>query len=132
MALRTDDLRPSPRPAPPPPVQLLIAVLNREEKLEEVLSGFLELGVTGATILQSEGMGRLLQSEVPIFAGLDTFVGSRPRNVTLFSVIDGDAKVEGAIRLLQEICDVGKPGCGIVVTVPVGRVVGLAPEIGDA
>jgi nitrogen regulatory protein P-II 1 len=113
-------------------VQLLIAVLNREEKLEDVLAGFLELGVTGATILQSEGMGRLLQAEVPIFAGLETFVGSRPRNVTLFSVIESEAKVEGAIKLLQDICEVGQPGCGIVMTVPVGRVVGLAPEIGDA
>ena len=39
---------------------LMIFVLNREELLEEVLSGFLEIGIGGATILDSTGMGRVL------------------------------------------------------------------------
>jgi len=114
-------------------VQLLIAVINQEEKLEEVLAGFLELGVTGATVVESEGMGRLLRDEVPIFAGLDEFGAgrSRPRNQTLFSVIDDDAKVERAVALLAEVCGFGQPGRGIVFTVPVNRAVGLSPEIGD-
>lgn len=113
-------------------MQLLIAVINREEKLEEVLAAFLELGVTGATLVESEGMGRLVRDEVPIFAGLDVFGGgrSRPRNQTLFSVIDDDEKVERVIALLTQVCDFGQPGAGIVFTVPVNRAVGLSPEIG--
>jgi nitrogen regulatory protein P-II 1 len=114
-------------------VQLLIAVINQEEKLEEVLAGFLELGVTGATVVASEGMGRLLRDEVPIFAGLEAIGGdrSRPRNQTLFSVIDDDEKVERAVALLTEVCDFGRPGRGIVFTIPVNRAVGLSREIGD-
>jgi nitrogen regulatory protein P-II 1 len=114
-----------------PPVHLLIAVINQEEKLEDVLAGFLEIGVTGATVLNSEGMGRLLASEVPIFAGLAALQRrTRPRNQTLFAVIQDDAKVDRALALLQEVCgSLDEPGTGIAFTVPVTRVVGLKPEM---
>lgn len=114
-------------------MQLLIAVINQEEKLDEILSGLLELGITGATIISSEGMGRVLSHDVPIFAGLETLASrSRPQNQTLFSVIREDEKVAGAIALLEEICgDFEDPATGIVFTIPVSRVVGLAPELGQ-
>ena len=114
-------------------MQLLVAVINQEEKLDEILSGFLELGITGATVIQSEGMGRVLSHDIPIFAGLQTLLSrSRPQNMTLFSVIDEDAKVDAAIALLQEICgNLEDPATGITFTVPLNRVVGLAPELGD-
>lgn len=113
-------------------MQLLIAVINQEDRLDDILSGFLELGITGATIIESEGMGHVLSHDIPIFAGLQTLLSrSRPQNTTIFSVIDSDEKVEGAIELLQEICgDMDDPATGIVFTVPVNRVAGLAPELG--
>ena len=114
-------------------MQLLVAVINEEEKLDEILSGFLELGVTGATLINSEGMGRFIAHDVPIFAGLaDLAARSRPRNYTLFSVIREDEKVEGVIALLQKICgNLDDPATGIVFTLPVNRVVGLSPELGE-
>lgn len=111
-------------------MQLLVAVINQEEKLDDVLAGFVELGITGATIIGSEGMGHVLSHDVPIFAGLRSLTSrSRPNNQTIFSVIDDD-KVDAAIALLQEVCgDLTSPGSGIVFCIPVGRVVGLAPEL---
>jgi nitrogen regulatory protein PII len=113
-------------------MQLLVAVINQEEKLDEILSGFLELGITGATILSSEGMGRVLSHDIPIFAGLQTLIArSRPQNQTIFSVIREPEKVDGAIALLQEICgNLNDPATGIVFTLPVTNVVGLKPELG--
>lgn len=113
-------------------MQLLIAIVNEAEKLDEILSAFVELGVTGATIVRSEGMGRLVSHDVPIFAGLGALAArSRPQNQMIFSVIREPEKVEGAIRLLQEICgSLDNPATGIVFTIPVTSVVGLAPEIG--
>jgi nitrogen regulatory protein P-II 1 len=113
-------------------VQLLIAVINEEEKLDEILSGLIELGVTGATVLRSEGMGRVVSHDIPIFAGLDMLASrSRPQNQTIFSVIRDDETVDRVIALLQEICgNLEDPATGIVFTIPVNRVVGLAPEIG--
>lgn len=113
-------------------MELLIAVINQEERLDDILSGFLELGITGATIIDSEGMGHVLSHDIPIFAGLQTLISrARPQNQTIFSVIDSDEKVDGAIALLQEICgDLSSPATGIVFTIPVTRVTGLAPELG--
>ena len=69
-------------------MKLLILILNKVERLEEVLEAFLEAGVTGATIIDSIGMGHILSEEVPIFAGLRfMFAGAKPHNKTIFSVI---------------------------------------------
>ena len=54
-------------------MQLLVCIINQEEKLEAILAGFLELGVTGATVIRSEGMGRVLSQDVPVLANLQTF-----------------------------------------------------------
>jgi nitrogen regulatory protein P-II 1 len=123
---RYDARTPSPRVR----MQLLVAVINHEEKVDDVLAGFVELGITGATVVSTEGMGHVLSQDVPIFAGVRALSQrSRPTNQTVFSVID-DALVDAAIALIQDVCgDLDSPGAGIVFTVPVSRVVGLAPEL---
>ncbi|CAN5644457.1 hypothetical protein BH23GEM10_BH23GEM10_14620 [soil metagenome] len=112
-------------------MQLLIAVINQEEKLDQVLAGFIELGITGATVVRSEGMGRMLSQDIPIFAGLQSMLSqARPQNQMVFSVIRDDDVVDGAIELLQRICgDLNDPATGIVFTLPVNNVVGLAPQL---
>ncbi len=112
-------------------MELLVCVVNQEEKLEEILAGFLELGVTGATVIKSEGMGRLLLDEVPAFAGLQALMSrSRPQNTTLFSVIESPRRMEEAIALIQGICgDFAEHSTGILFTVPLSRVKGLAPQL---
>lgn len=110
---------------------LLVCVIGQEEKLEAVLSGFLEVGVTGATVLKSEGMGRKLGRELPALSGLQELVSqSRPNNVTIFSVVESKEKLERAVDRVSEICGgFTAPATGIVFTVPVERAVGLAPEV---
>ena len=118
-------------PLPTPArMQLLVAVINHEEKLDDVLAGFVELGITGATIVSSEGMGHVLSHDVPIFAGLRSLTArARPSNQTVFSVV-ADDKVDAAIALIQEVCgSLASPGIGIVFALPVSRVVGLSPEL---
>ncbi|MDT8340200.1 MAG: hypothetical protein RQ751_01690 [Longimicrobiales bacterium] len=112
-------------------MQLLVAVVNDPDKLDEILSGFLELGITGATVIGSEGMGRLLTHDIPIFAGLQSLIaGSRPRNRTIFSVVS-EEKVAPAFALLQDVCgNLAAPATGIAFSIPLDRVVGLAPELG--
>lgn len=111
-------------------MELLIAVVNHEERVDDILAGFVELGITGATLVPTRGMGRVLTAEVPIFAGLRGVTArSRPGNQTVFCVVD-DAKVDAAIAMIQECCgQLDEPGVGIVFTVPVSRVWGLSGEL---
>jgi nitrogen regulatory protein P-II 1 len=112
--------------------RLLVAVINDPEKLDEILSGFLELGITGATVLNSEGMGSVLSHDIPIFAGLQTLLhGSRPQNRMIFSVVPLE-RVDPAVALLREVTgNLDAPATGIVFTLPIDRVEGLAPELGE-
>ena len=111
-------------------MKLLILVLNKVEKLEEVLEGYLEVGISGATIIDSVGMGHILSEEVPIFAGLRfMFAGAKPHNKTVISVIR-DEKEDAAIKILKNILgDLHEPGVGIVFVLPLDRVEGIKPEI---
>lgn len=111
-------------------MKLLILILNKVEKLEEVLEGFIEIGITGATVIDSVGMGHILSEEVPIFLGLRfMFAGAKPQNKMVLSTIK-EEKEEPAINLLKKILgDLNEPGTGIVFTIPVDRVEGLKPEL---
>ena len=114
---------------PPGTMHLFVAVLNAPETLDTILAGFVDLGVRGATVIHSEGMGRVLAHEIPIFAGLQTLINrSGPENRTILTVISDDL-VEPVISLIQESCgDLKKPATGIIFTLPVDRVVGLATQ----
>ena len=108
-------------------MKLLVFVLNKEEYLEEVLEAYIEAGIEGTTMLDSEGMGRFLAYEVPLFAGFKEFMkGNKPYNKTLISVVPDVKTVERARNLVDGIVGgLDKPGTGIMFTVPVDWAAGL-------
>lgn len=112
-------------------MKLAVLVLNKEEFLESVLEGYIEVGITGATIIDSIGMGHILSAEVPIFAGLRfMFAGSRPYNKTILSVINDD-KIEPLKVLVEKILGpLAESGNGIMFFIDIAEVVGLKPELG--
>lgn len=111
-------------------MKLLVCVLNNEEYLEEVLEAYIEAGVTGATILDSEGMGRFLTYEVPLFAGFKEFMkGNKPYNKTILSVVRNPETIERLKTMIDDIVGgLDNPGTGIMFTLPVDWVSGLVPE----
>ena len=112
-------------------MQLMVLVVNKEELVDQVLAAYLELGITGATVLDSVGMARIVAEHIPIFAGLRHLVDSeRAYNKTIFSVIDEQAvPLDDVIALVEEVIgDLSQPGTGILFTVPVTRVKGFTTE----
>ena len=108
-------------------MKLLVFVLNREEFLDDVMSAYVEAGIDGATILDSEGMGHFLTYEVPLFADFKDFMkGNKPYNKTIFSVVRNKESIAKLEKLLDNICgDLNNPGTGILFTVPVDFCKGL-------
>lgn len=114
-------------------MKLLVFVLNNEEFLEEVMAAYIEAGVTGATILDSEGMGRFLTYEVPLFAGFKEFMkGNKPYNKTIISVIQDDDTLKDVRSLIDDIVGgLDNPGTGIMFTIPVDWASGLIRDEED-
>jgi nitrogen regulatory protein PII len=114
-------------------MELFIAVINNPNKIDEVLESFLEIGITGATIIDSFGMGKILSEDIPIFAGFrHLLASSSSANKTIFSVIDDEKMVLAAFKSLETICgNLNSPSTGIAFTIPVHRVVGLRPGWDD-
>ena len=108
-------------------MKLFVFVLNQEELLEQVLEAYAEAGVEGATILDSEGMGRFLTYEVPLFAEFRSFMkGNKPYNKTIFSVLRDETALSRLEPLLDEITGgLDEPGNGIIFTLPVDYARGL-------
>lgn len=111
-------------------MKLAVLILNREEHLETLLEGLVEVGITGATIIDSIGMGHILSTDVPIFAGLRfMFAGSRPYNKTVLSIIK-EEKVDQLKKLATNILGpLEESGNGILFFIDIADVVGLKPEI---
>ena len=114
-------------------MKLVVFVLNKEELLDEVLAAYVEAGIGGATILDSEGMGRFLTYEVPLFADFKPFMkGNKPYNKTIFSVIQNEALIPRLEKLLDKVCGgLDAPGTGIFFTIPVDYARGLVGAEGE-
>lgn len=112
-------------------MQLLVIVVNQEEHLDSVLAALLEVGITGGTVIDTVGMGRIIAHGIPLFAGLrHLFDSDRPQNKTIFSVIDDSVDVEEVVALFEDVCgSLDEPGTGILFTVPIAHVYGLAEEL---
>ncbi len=105
---------------------LVVIVLNREEFLDELLEGFLELDVRGATVIDSVGMGQIISHDIPIFGGLRSLMtGARPDNKTILTVVNED-KVLPIVETFEQVCgSLDEPGIGLVFALPVEFVKGL-------
>ena len=111
-------------------MKLLFIVLNKEKHLEDVLSILAELGASGATIIDSMGLGQFLAYEVPIFAGLRQLMGEeKTPSKTIFALIEGDKFLELKKILKEEGIDFTEPGTGIMFTVPVNEIVKSEEEL---
>lgn len=112
-------------------MQALILVLNKVELLEEILASLTNAGVSGATILDSQGMGSAIvsghQHDVPMFGSLKAFFDrEHPYNKTLFTIVESEEKLQKAIDAITSVAgSLENANEGLMFTVPVGKVIGL-------
>ncbi|MGA2612007.1 MAG: P-II family nitrogen regulator [Spirochaetia bacterium] len=106
-------------------MKLLVIVLNATEMLEEVLEGLIETGISGATVVDSVGMGRIIE-DVPLFAGMRSlFRSAKPRNNIIFSVV-ADSQAREGMDVLEKILGCShEKGKGIAFVLPIESVIGV-------
>lgn len=112
-------------------MHVLFVVLNEVDYLDDILSSFLNIGVKGATILDSQGMGSVLvngeNGDIPLFRSLKSFLNSsRPYNKTIFTVIQSEELAKKAMKAVNDVVgDISRPGVGLMFTVPIGHIYGM-------
>ncbi|MCY3766331.1 MAG: hypothetical protein OXH06_13020 [Gemmatimonadetes bacterium] len=99
-------------------MHLLFITLYREDLLDEVLSGLVEMEITGATVLDGTPMERILTEDVPIFAGL--LPAGSGRSSAIVAPMKDPSLLDPLIRLFRETgVDFTRPGVGRLFLVPV-------------
>ncbi len=112
-------------------MNVLFIVLNETDYLDDILDGFVEIGVKGATILDSQGMGSVItnsgRGKEPFFGAIRSFIeNAKPYNKTIFTVIEDEELLLEAIKTVKSILgDIYRPGIGMIFTVPVGHIYGI-------
>jgi len=111
------------------PMKLLVIVTNEREKVGEIFKEFVEIGVGGATAIDTQGMARILYDKnvdnIPLFGSLKMLIDDKyPFNKTIFVVLD-DELVKPAIQAVKRaLGDMNKPNVGILFVLPVEYVEG--------
>lgn len=112
-------------------LRVLFFVLNKTEKLDDILTEFAHNGIGGATILSSTGMARVLSShtdddDIPFLGSVRAFLNpDRKKSNTIFAVLN-DEQVNTAVEVIEKtVGNLNHKDTGIVFTFPVDFVKGL-------
>lgn len=104
---------------------LLVVILDQPALLDGLLTGFLDIGVRGATVVESRGMGSIVRQEMPIFAGLAGLFPESTGSRTVLSALP-ERLVAAAIKVVEEVVGaLDKPNSAVCFTLPIAQFRGI-------
>ncbi len=112
--------------------QMLIFVLNDLDKCADLLEAWDATGAKGITCIDTTGLGSMRRAtergDLPFYPSLVDLLRAREHHHrTFFTVVDDEALLEKLIRAAQDaVGDLDAPNTGILFTVPVNNVYGIA------
>lgn len=107
-------------------MKLFVLVLNRTEKLDDLMSAYAREKICGATIIDSMGMARELygahhaEEEISFFGSVRKYLtdDSRKTSKTIFTVLRED-QIDTIIRITEEVVgNFSEPDVGIMFCLP--------------
>lgn len=112
-------------------MKLLFLILNKTEKLDEILTEFTRREISGATIIDSIGMARLLsyqhdEDEIPFLGSLKAFLNpEREKSKIVLTVIREEQLSEAVDAIESVIGDLTLKDTGVVFSVPIDFTKGI-------
>ena len=108
-------------------VQALFIIINDPEKTEQVLEVLLGCEMRGATVIETQGMAKVLSDHIPIFFGLrELMANEHAHNKTIFALSKHPDKIDQAMEKLSTMFHSFEEACtGLMFVVPVLKAVGL-------
>ena len=117
--------------------QMVMLVLDDVNQCTPIVEAWEATGVSGITIFESTGMGRIRanaqKDNLSIMPSLISILRSREEHHrTMFTVVDSDEMVDKLIEVTQSfVGDMMRPDKGVIFVLPVSRVVGMRPIVTD-
>ncbi len=112
-------------------MRLFFYILNKTEYLDNILEEFAHNSISGATIIESTGMARILshkhdEDELPFLASLRNFLNpEREISNIIFTVIQDD-QLDIVVGIIENIVgDLSKKNNGIVFSFPIDYAKGI-------
>lgn len=109
---------------------LVVLVIDDPDSCPCILDAWEEIGVSGVTILESSGLGRLRRAtrdDLPLMPSLRDILASREvPHRTLLSVVEDQETVDKMVVAVQQtVGDLNQPDTGFLFVVPVLQAYGL-------
>lgn len=95
--------------------RLLILIARSEAALDELVTGMLDVGITGATVVESKGLGAILRQDMPMFAGLAALLPQHTGSRVVISLTD-TSEIEALRTYVDDMEPDQQP---IAVSIPV-------------
>lgn len=112
--------------------ELVILVTTRCADIDEILKGWMECGISGATIFESHGLARHIagigvSDDLPLMPSLASLMRSEEEEQrTVFVVVPDGFDVEKLVAAAEKVTGpLNEPHTGIMFTIPVSRTWGL-------
>lgn len=112
-------------------MKLLFFVLNRVDKLDDVLTAFVNNNIKGATVIDSIGMARLLSTkhdddEISFLSSLRVFLNPEREKSNIILTVIQDSQLDTAVSAIESVVgDLSSEDTGVVFSVPVDFAKGL-------
>ena len=111
---------------------LILLILHDNTCLDEILTAWEEIGVSGITILPSTGIARLrqksaLRGDLPLIPSFEDLVEhAENTNRTLLTIVRDEEMIDKVVTATQNVTgDLNLPNTGILIVLPVLRAYGL-------
>lgn len=117
---------------------IVMLILDDINHCPEVFDAWEKAGVTGITVFESTGLGRVrkrsgMRDDLPLMPNILSLLQSREeRHRTLLTVVEEEGMVDALIAATEEVVgDLTEPERGVLVAWPLIRAVGLPQKSRD-
>lgn len=104
-------------------MRLLVLIARSESAFDPLVTGLLDVGISGATVVESRGLAAILRQDLPIFAGLAAFLPQSTGSRMVVSLCSAD-RVESLRAYVAELPPADRP---LAIVLPVESFFGLEP-----
>ena len=105
---------------------MIMLVLDDPARLDKILEAWAQIGVTGATIIESTGMHRRTRKHIPMRYSFEDTSLQEKGNYTLFVIVPGEELVNQSLAAVESIVgNLDDPNTGVFSAWPLSVVKGV-------